>query len=68
MEVTQVIQDLENKVALVEDKKTLVRTYLEPATGTDPVKASARLKGREMALNWTGSPLTAVQLWWFDCG
>ncbi|GFD83854.1 hypothetical protein KUL118_67160 [Tenacibaculum sp. KUL118] len=60
MEVTQVIQDLENKVALVEDKKTLVRTYLEPATGTDPVKASARLKGTRNGVELAGSPLTAV--------
>lgn len=60
MEVTQVIQDLENKVALVEKKKTLVRTYLEPKTGTDPAKATARLKGTRNGAALPGSPLTAI--------
>ncbi|WP_199611333.1 DUF1194 domain-containing protein [Flocculibacter collagenilyticus] len=59
MEVTQVIQDLENKVKLVEKKKTLVRTYLEPKNGTDPVKATARLKGTRGGVDLPGSPLTA---------
>jgi hypothetical protein len=60
MEVTQVIQDLENNVKLVEKKKTLVRTYLEPKTGTDPVKATARLKGTRGGTALPGSPLTAI--------
>lgn len=60
MEVTQVIQDLENSVKLIEKKKTLVRTYLEPKTGTAPVRATARLKGTRNGTDLPGSPLTAL--------
>ncbi len=59
MEVTQVVQDLDNKVMLIEEKKTLVRTYIEPKDGTDPVKATARLKGTRGGVDLPGSPLTA---------
>jgi len=58
LEVTQVIQDLENKVKLVEKKKTMVRAYLEPDNGTDPVKTQARLHGRVGGVELSGSPLT----------
>ncbi|MCM2680175.1 DUF1194 domain-containing protein [Echinimonas agarilytica] len=60
LEVTQVIQDLENSVGLIEGKKTLVRTYIEPTDGNDPVKATARLKGSRNGIPLAGSPLTAV--------
>ncbi|MBK1632383.1 hypothetical protein CKO31_16890 [Thiohalocapsa halophila] len=61
LEVTQAVQDLENSVALVENKDTLVRAYLEPQNGTDPVKATARLRGyNALGTELSGSPLTAV--------
>lgn len=60
MEVTQVVQDLENSINLIEGKKTLVRTYLEPGDSSSQVKASARLRGYRNGQELTNSPLTSV--------
>lgn len=60
LEVTQVIQDLENSINLIEHKDTLVRAYIEPVSGTDPVKAQARLRGYRSGTELSGSPLTPV--------
>jgi hypothetical protein len=59
LQVTQVVQDWDNSVPLVDAKPTVVRAFLETIEG-DPVRTSGRLRGTRGGSELPGSPLTAL--------
>ncbi len=58
LEVTQVVQDRDNTVPLVQDKATLVRIYAQNNGQTAPLAALLLLKGVRNGSPLPGSPLT----------
>lgn len=56
MEITQGTQNLDNNMPLIRDRRTIVRVYVEEASGKDLSNVKARLQGRRTA-NDTGVPV-----------
>lgn len=59
IEVSQVIQDWDNSVPLVQARPTIVRVFLE-TDGSDPVRTNGRLHAYADGVELPGSPLTSL--------
>lgn len=59
LEVSQGIQNLNNDMPLIEDRRTIVRAYIQETTGRDVSGVNARLYGERGGSSLSGSPLDA---------
>lgn len=61
IEVNQAIQDWENNIPLITDKKTMVRVFLQTKPGLQgPLPATGKIVGRRYGQELFESPLTAI--------
>ena len=62
LEVNQGVQDWQNTQAIVRDRKTVVRAFVDVPAGTPATRVTGRLIGRRGGSDLPGSPLPAVNL------